>query len=339
MRTAFCSAARSIAVRDIEPPRPAAGEALLRVCACGICGSDLHYFHGSFAPPKVCPGHEISAEVVETTGGGGLRVGDRVAVEPLVVCRECAYCRSGNYQLCPSFRVAGQTRPGGFAEYITMPEYALYRLPENVDARVGALTEPLAVGVHAVRIAAVQLGETVLVFGAGTIGLLAIAAARAAGAGEVWATARHPHQEIAARAMGATRVFRGTRSQDELVASARRHAVDVVIETVGGTADTIDEAVHRVRRGGRVVVVGVFTEKVRIDAVALMIKEVRVLGSMTYGRSGPRTDFDVALQLLAAEPQRYRSLITHHVSLADIAAGFAHAADKSAGAIKVLVEP
>lgn len=339
MRAAFCRAAGQIEVCEVAEPRPQPGEALLRVHACGICGSDLHFFHGGFPPPKVCPGHEISAEVVELASGTQLRPGDRVAVEPLVVCRECAHCRSGNYQLCPSFQVAGQSRAGGFADWLVMPEYALYRLPDAVDTTLGALTEPLAVGVHAVRVAALRLGETVLVLGAGTIGLLAIAAARAAGAAEVWVTARHDQQEQAALMLGATRVFRGGEADADLVAAARRHGVDVVIETVGGHADTIDAAIHRVRRGGRVVVVGVFTQKVRIDAVALMVKEVQLRGSMTYGRSGPRTDFEVALQLLAADPQRYRALLTHRVPLAEIAAGFTAAGDKSRGAIKVLVEP
>ena len=292
------------------------------------------------APPRVCLGHEIAGEVAAVGADvSRVRCGDAVTIEPLVVCRECDFCRSGNYQLCAKLCIAGFGRNGGFAEYVAVPDYTLYRLPAAVDCTLGALAEPLAVGVHAVRIADVKTTDHVLVLGAGPIGLLVIAAAKAAGAAEIWVTARHAHQAASAHAMGATRVFPSSETAAELQASAGRDVVDVVIETVGDRADTISAAIQCVRPGGRVIVLGVFSVRPTIDATALMAKEVRLIGSMTYSRTGVRSDFAVALQLLAAQPQLFRHIITHRVGLRDIARGFELAGDKASGSIKVMVGP
>ena len=227
---------------------------------------------------------------------------------------------------------------GGFAQYVRIPTYAAYRLPASLDYEVGSLTEPLAVTVHAVRLAQVGLGDRVLVLGGGTIGLLSVAAARAAGASDVWITARHPQQRTAAEALGANRVFTGSDVSSELTAEATDNPPDVVIETVGGNADTINEAVHLVRAGGTVAVLGVFTINPTFSALSLMVKEVRLIGSLTYGRPGWRSDFEVALQLLAAAPQRYQQLITHRFPLRDITRGFETALDKRLGSIKVTIQ-
>ncbi|MCK6554419.1 alcohol dehydrogenase catalytic domain-containing protein [Candidatus Binatia bacterium] len=339
MLAAFCDAPGRLDVRQVVEPVPGPGEVVVRVRSCGICGSDLHFFHGALPPPSVCPGHEISGEVYEVGQGAALRPGDRVAVEPLVVCRECVYCRTGDYQLCRHFQILGAMVDGGFAEFVRVPAYAAFPLPAGVDCEVGALTEPLAVTVHAVRLAPVRFGHRVLILGGGTIGLLAVAAARAAGAAEVWATVRHSHQAGAAVAMGASRVFTDPADATALAAATTEHPVDVVIETVGGAADTINEAVQHVRPGGTVAVLGVFSTMPSLNALFLLMKEVRIVGSLTYGRPDPRADFEIALHLLGAEPERYRKLITHRVPLRDIARGFALAGDKRAGSIKVSVTP
>ncbi|HEX7407754.1 MAG TPA: alcohol dehydrogenase catalytic domain-containing protein [Candidatus Binatia bacterium] len=339
MKAAFCTQPGTFELREVEQPTPGPGEAVVKVRSCGICGSDLHFFHGGFPPPMVCPGHEISGEVVAVGDGANVRPGARVAIEPLLVCRECSYCRTGDYQLCEKFRLAGTTDDGGFAEYIRMPAYALFPLPAKVDFEVGALTEPLAVAVHGVRLANVRLGDRVAIQGAGTIGLLSVAAAKAAGAAEVWITARHPQQRAAAESLGASRVFLGPDASGEISDAARQQLVDVVIETVGGSADTINEAVYLVRPGGSIAVLGVFTTMPSLNAFTLVMKEVRIVGSLTYGRPGPRADFDVALQLLAEQPERFRKLITHRFPLSQIIRGFETAADKRSGSIKVAIRP
>jgi 2-desacetyl-2-hydroxyethyl bacteriochlorophyllide A dehydrogenase len=340
MIAAFCTAPGQFELRDVPTPTPGAGDAIVRIRRCGICGSDLHFYHGTLPPPPVCPGHEISGEIAEVGAGvTSVKAGDRVAVEPLIVCGECVFCRTGDYQLCPLFQVAGNSVDGGFAEYMRMPAYAIFRLPHEVDYEVGALTEPLAVTVHAARLAPVRLGDRALILGAGTIGLLAVAAAKAAGAGDVWITARHLHQAEAARLLGASRIFLGTTGQSELQTAAHENPIDVVIETVGGTADTLNDAVHFVRRGGTVVVLGIFGSSPALSALVLVVKEVRLVGSMTYGRSGTRADFDIALDLLADAPERFRQLVTHRFPLNLVGHAFDVASDKSSGSIKVAIEP
>ncbi len=340
MIAAFCTRPGNFELRDIERPLAGAGEALIKVRRCGICGSDVHFFQGGgFAPPPVCPGHEISGEVAEVGSGVTLQRGDRVAVEPLVVCRQCPYCRAGDYQLCQESRLLGTTLNGGFAEYLCMPASALFLLPAEVSFAVGALTEPLAVAVHAVRLAGVQLGHRVVVIGGGTIGLMSAAAARATGAADVWITARYPQQSRAAESLGATRIFSGADASRAVAAAASERPIDVVIETVGGAADTLPEALQLVRPGGTIAVLGLFANTAALDVFSLVVREVRVVGSLTYGRAGLRADFDIALQLLAAQPERFRQLITHAVPLREVARGFAIAADKRSGSIKVAVRP
>lgn len=340
MIAAFCSRAGAFELRDIARPVPGTGEVLIRVRSCGICGSDLHFFQGGVPPPRVCPGHEMSGEVAAVgPGGEAFRPGDRVTIEPLVVCQRCAYCRTGNYQLCTRLRLVGTLLNGGFAEYVCMPAYTLFKLPGEVDYALGALAEPLAVALHAIRLARVRLGNRVLVLGAGTIGLLAVAAARSAGAAEIWTTARHPHQAHAAQSLGATQVFTGSDASTAVSAAAMEFPIDVVVETVGGTADTINQALHLVRPGGTVAVIGIFTAASALDALCLVVKEIRVIGSLTYGRAGRYADFDLALQLLAAEPERFHQLLTHTVPLSAITRGFEIASTKRGGAIKVVVQP
>ncbi len=340
MQSALCTGSRTIELRDVARPIVSEGNVVVRVRRCGICGSDLHFFQGGFPPPAVCPGHEISAEVAEVGHGvTDLHEGDLVVVEPIVVCRECGFCRTGNYQLCRQMRVLGNALDGGFAEYTLAPAYALFALPRGVDVELGSLAEPLAVSVHAARLGGIRMGDRVLVQGAGTIGLTAITAARAAGAGEVWVTARHPQQAAAARRLGATHVFTGSNADAELSAATDSAAIDVVIETVGGAADTLNEATQLVRRGGTIVILGIFSSVPMINPLLLVLKEIRLIGSIVYGRTAARADFDIALDLLVRDPVTFRSLITHRFGLADIQQGFVTAADKTSGAIKVSIEP
>jgi 2-desacetyl-2-hydroxyethyl bacteriochlorophyllide A dehydrogenase len=341
MRAAFCPSARRVELREVAAPAPGPGEAIIRVRACGICGSDLHWFSGQAQPPRVCPGHEMAGEVAALGAGvTAVREGQRVAVEPMVVCGVCRYCRAATPQLCVHLRIHGIHLAGGLAERVTVPASALFAVPDGLDWSLAALAEPLAVGVHAVRLAGIEAGQRVLVLGAGSVGLLAVLAARAAGAAEVWITARYPHQADMARQLGATRVFATTPAADaERAGLAGEQAVDAVIETVGGTADTIADALRCVRPAGIVVVLGVFTASPPLPATTLVIKEARLVGSMMYDRRGARVDFAAAIDLLAAAPERVAPLVTHRVALADVQQAFELAADKQSGAIKVTVTP
>jgi 2-desacetyl-2-hydroxyethyl bacteriochlorophyllide A dehydrogenase len=333
MKAALNTAKQTIEVRDIDDPAPGPGDVLVRVRACGICGSDLHFYHGDLpAAPNLPPGHEYAGEIAALGDGvAGIEVGERVAIEPLRYCRECAYCTTGQYQLCPKRILMGSYAPGAMAEYVPVPAYGVYRLPDGLDFELGALAEPLAVAVHGLHIVDAAIGERVLVMGSGTIGLMSVLAARAFGAGEIIVTYRHEHQGQAALAAGATQVLKDD-------AMGRLEGIDVVVETVGGTAPTLGQALGIVRAGGRVSVLGLFTQPSQVHALGLMLKEARITGGITYCRPGMKSDFQVALEILAADPERARALITHRFPLDQAAEAFTTASDKSTGSIKVQIQ-
>jgi len=337
MRAAFCRAPGTFTIEEVDRPAPGPGEVVIRVRNCGICGSDLHWYHDQMMVPQVCPGHEIAGEVADVGAGvTALRAGDAVAVEGIASCAACRCCLAGDYHHCPRIGLVGITIPGGFAEYLRMPARHCFRVPAGVAFATAALSEPLGVAVHAVRIAGLRIGQRVLVLGAGTIGLMAVVAARAGGAGEIIVTARRPQQKAAALALGADRVVDAA---EPIAADPLEAPVDLVIETVGGVADTLDTAVAACRPGGTICVLGVFTTAPRFPALMLLARELRILGSFVYSRAGAHADFDVVQDLLARHGAHLgRTLVTHRFPLADIAAGFRAAADKTTGSIKVTIE-
>ncbi len=341
MRAAFCPSAGEIVLRDVADPTPSAGEAVVRVRACGICGSDLHWYGGAGGPPSVCPGHEIVGEVAAVAGGGALREGDRVAVEPLRPCRGCERCRRGDYHLCGRLRILGLHDDGGLAQSVKAPVASLYKLPDGLPMAEAVLTEPLAVSVHAARLGGIDRNtERVLVLGAGAIGLLSIVAARALGAREVLVSARHPHQARAALELGADAVF----ATDEdgraaLSSSAAERDIAVVIETVGGEAPTLQQGVFAAAPGGTVVVLGLYTFNPPYPALVALAKEIRVVGSMVYNRGEAGSDFERTIEILEQERDKLAPLVTHRFGLERADDAFRTAADKTTGAVKVVIEP
>jgi len=324
-------------IRAVEAPDrlPGEGEVRVRIERCGVCGSDLHCFRGHSPLPPSCPGHEMSG-IVDAVGRGvgDVREGDRVAVEPLVRCGACALCRRGDYHLCTRLALCGVHRPGGMATHLLVPAYAAFPLPSSVDFELGALAEPVAVAVHAARLAGIGKESRVLVLGAGTIGLCAVAAARHLGAGHVAITARHPQQRALAEALGTDQVL----APDDLRSLQQRP--DVVLETVGGEATTVADAVMAVARGGTVVMIGLFEKTPAFDPGVMLLKEVRLVGSMVYNRPpGQAADFDLALEVLAERGTALRGLVTHTFPLTSVQEAFETAADKTSGAVKVMLAP
>jgi 2-desacetyl-2-hydroxyethyl bacteriochlorophyllide A dehydrogenase len=341
MKQAVVVSPKMFEIRDVEQPQPGAGEVLVRVRNVGVCGSDLHFYRGEFPlPPNFCLGHECSGEVAALGEGvTGFAPGDRVALELFQVCLVCPQCRSGNYHLCPSRKANGLgVIPGGLCEYMALPSYALYKLPPEVDFELGALVEPLAVAVHGIKQVDLQFGERVAVLGAGTIGLMTVAAAKAMGASYIGVTARHPHQKAMAEALGADAVF----SDEPAGVAALNVAVggaDVVVETVGGHANTLADALGVVAVGGRISVLGAFTAPVQIHPIMFFLKEARVVGSNCYGRAGRQSDYEIAIEIMRRNAESLRRAITHRFALEDVAQAYATADDKSSGAIKVTITP
>lgn len=340
MRAARYDGQRSVTLHEVAEPEPGPGEVLIRVRACGICGSDLHIFRGGGPRRATTPGHELAGEIVALGPGvDGWDLGTPVAIEPWYRCTRCTHCQGDDYQLCAERVLIGGGVDGGLAAYVKAPAYVLHRLPLELSGVEGALAEPMGVAVHGVRLARVAPGDRVLVQGSGVIGLFSTLVAQAAGA-HVTATARYPHQAKAATRIGARRVLpadaEGARELSELAAV---EPFDVVLETVGGEADTLVQAPALVRSGGTVCVLGLFFQPPRIGAMALVGKEVRVIGSLIYGRAGGVPDFTRGIDLLAAYHDLAAALITHRRPLDAVAVAYALADDKTSEALKVIVEP
>lgn len=340
-RGAGAGRAGRLALETRPRPDPEPGEVRLRVGACGLCGSDLHLLGAGLLAEGRAPGHEM-AGTIDAVGRGveGWREGDAVAVEPFRTCGRCAECRAGRGPLCRSGALLGVHAEGGLADYALAPAGRLFAAPEGLAPEVAALAEPLAVAVHGLRRGGLAPGQRVLVLGAGAVGLLTVFAARGLGAGEVLVTARHAHQAERARALGADRLLgEAEAGADALARLGREAPVDLVVETVGGRADTLALAAAAVRPGGAVAVLGLFLGRVALDALPLLLKEVTLAWSYCYRHGEGGADFDDALRLLAAQPEAARPLVTHAIPLDEAERAVALAADKAAGALKVSVRP
>jgi len=348
MRAARVRASRApadphrFAVEDVPLPEPDAGEARVRILACGLCGSDLHFHRDALHPAGHTPGHEMSG-VVEKVGPGVADVapGDRVAVEPLRSCGACAPCLDGRDNICRDMQVLGIHVPGGFAEQVVVPAYRLFRLAPDLDPATAALAEPVAVSIHGLARGGFEKGQRVLVLGAGAVGLVSILAARYLGAREVWASARYEIQAERAVEMGAVRVLAESDADAASLARLSRHSdIDLVVETVGGRADTLRAAVAAIRPGGRVSVLGMFLGSVELDPFPLLLKEGTLAWSNCYDRHGAGPpDFEAAAAMVCDERDRLARLVTHRIPLERIDDAYRVASDKRSGAVKVSVLP
>ncbi|KAL8298208.1 hypothetical protein RB601_002659 [Gaeumannomyces tritici] len=299
-------------------------DVLVAVNYTGICGSDVHYWqHGAIGnfvvkSPMVL-GHESAGTVVKVGPAvKTLSVGDRVALEPGYPCRRCAACLGGKYNLCPDMRFAA-TPPydGTLAGFWAAPADFCYRLPESVSLQEGALIEPLAVGVHIARQAGVRPGESVVVMGAGPVGLLCAAVARAFGASTVVSVDIVPSKLEVARKIAATHTYLSRRVSPEenargIIEAAGLGAnggADVVIDA-SGAEPSIQASLHTVRVGGRYVQGGMGRADITFPIMALCVKEVTASGSFRYG-SG---DYKLAIDLVAQGKVDLKALISETVA-------------------------
>jgi threonine dehydrogenase-like Zn-dependent dehydrogenase len=331
-------------IAEIRRPESARDAVIVRVRAAGICGTDLNHFRSVDTLQQRPSGHEVAGEIVEI--GPGVEdwsVGDRVALDTICQgrgCGKCKYCLAGQYFHC--LRPERSYGGGGYAEYIQRKALGCHRLPDALTWAEGALVEPLAVSVHGLRKGRLRGGENVVVLGAGTIGLTAVAAARALGANQVFATARHPHQAAMALKLGASAVLD---PEDEglkkaLLDVTEGQGADVVVEAVGGfTTSTARQAVSLCRRLGRIVVLGAFHTPVELDFGPLLWGERELVFAVCYSIIDERHDFDVALDILAAGLLPLRELVTHTFSLEQARQALDTAYDKGTGCIKVQLMP
>jgi threonine dehydrogenase-like Zn-dependent dehydrogenase len=311
MRAVRCSEG-SLEVVDV--PAPSRPGVRVRIRSAGICGSDLHLVDSGF-PLGHTLGHEMAGELADGSG---------VAIEPLIPCGACDICAEGAYNRCRSGSgiIMGIGFDGGMAEEVVVPERCLVPLAPGVAARDACLVEPLAVAVHGLAAAGLRAGQRVAVVGGGSIGLCAVACAVEAGA-EVALLARHDSQAAAGERLG-----------------ARAGAVeyDLVVDCAG-TPSALEQAVALCRPGGCLLLLATYWQGLTLPAFALSMKEVRVIPSNMYARTGAGRDVDAAAALLAQRPEIAATVITHRLPLEAAAEAFAIAADRRAGAIKVVLEP
>ncbi len=302
-------------VEVVQVPPPAGSGVRVRVASAGICGSDLHMLEVGL-PIAGTLGHEFA---------GWLPDGRPVAVEPLAPCGQCPPCQGDDYNLCergPGM-LLGLGLDGGMADEVMVPERALVPLPAGVDAGDACLVEPLAVAVHGLRLARRGGEARVAVIGGGTIGLCAVAVARAGGA-EVALAARHAHQREAGARLGAGEVD---------------GRYDLCIDCAGSEA-ALQQAVELCRPGGTLLLLASYWDgKLQLPGFAVTMKEVRVVPASMYARRGAARDVDVAAALLARQPAIAETLVTHRFPLDAAAEAFAMARDRASGSIKVVLEP
>jgi len=322
---------RDLRLEEIKEPAVKPGFIKIKVKACGICGTDLNeYLHGPiFIPTKephpltgktapVTIGHEFAGEVIEIGEGvKGFEVGDRVAVFPVIHCGECYFCRRGIENLCVNFGVTGLSEDGGFAEYALVRPYQAYSIPEGISFEEAALVEPLSVGVRAVKKAGLMPGDSVVVIGAGPIGLCVLLVAKASGAGKIIVVEPSEARRRKALELGADVTIdpsgKSTEEVVEEIVSETEFGADLSFECVG-LNETFKTAVESIRKGGRAVVLGVFKCLTSFNAKGLVVGEKSIIGSVSHSAD----DFCRGISLITSNRVDVRPMITSKVGLEEV---------------------
>jgi (R,R)-butanediol dehydrogenase/meso-butanediol dehydrogenase/diacetyl reductase len=336
MQAAVLHARHAMTVEEVDAPAPGPGEILLKVECCGICGSDLHMVHAEHAPAAIL-GHEFAGMVVELGAGvERFSVDDTVCSMPTIGCGACASCLAGDPAHCPRGRMVGLSMPrnGAFAEYVVVGADQTYRLPPGVNAALGALVEPLAVGLKMVEKAEWRPGERMVILGGGPVGLAVVVWAHALGVGDIVVSDPVETRRALALRLGATAVC--DPAGEELAAFCERElggAPELVVECIGRPG-SLDLATGLARRGGRVVIGGLHMEMEPTRRYMPFVKELKITYSMMY----EMRHFAYTLRMLAQGRIDPRPMITHEVSLAELPATIAALSGPNAYG-KVLVAP
>jgi L-iditol 2-dehydrogenase len=299
MLQAVMTAPGKIDIRDVPRPKPAADEVLIQIKRIGVCGSDIHVFHGlhPYTSYPVVQGHEV-AGVVAATGADvtGFAPGDKVVFMPQVTCGVCYPCRHGMYHICDSLKVMGFQTNGAAQEYFAVSVNNVLKLPASTSLDQAALIEPISVAVHCLARAGSVEGQKVLVLGAGTIGNLVAQVAQASGAAAVMLTDVSAYKLDKARACGIQNVVNP--DEEDLAQAILKHfgpdKADLIMECVG-VQPTITQAVANARKGSTIVVVGVFGKKPEVDLGLVQDRELSLVGTLMYQKK----DYERAIELVS----------------------------------------
>lgn len=316
----------NVRVGNISDPTPGPDELLIRVGACGICGTDLHILVGDspVARYPVVPGHEFAGEVVALGSnvarnhgdrGPNIRVGNRVAIEPNLACGQCELCRTGHENLCLYYGAIGVTINGAMAEYIAVPATKAYLLPDSLSLREAALIEPVSCAVRGMHCLTPRSGDTFLIAGAGTMGLLLLQLALRGGASRVAVVDVNTRRLVLAENLGATRTY--TTVQQAMADEPL--GFNCVIDATG-VAVVIEQAFTAVKRGGKLLIFGVAADEARISLSPFRIynEEITIVGSMAVLAS-----FQPALELICGEVIDTQTMLTAAFPLKDFSQAFA----------------
>jgi len=339
MKAAVYGGIGKVELREVEIPPVPRGFVLVDTKVTGICGSDLHRYFGDWSQTEFASGHEISGVVAELGEAvDNVEVGDRVCAECFSHCGRCRFCELGLYNLCENRVYVSGKDAVGFAEYSLLHASSLFKLPQSFSFEHGVLVEPLSVSYRAFWRSGSDYKSSVAVIGGGTIGLLCLAAAKAAGVPEKAILVKYDHQAAIAERLGADHVLRVSDKGISGWASSLtgRLGFDVVIDTVA-SAKSLQDALETVRRGGTIVLVGGYTKAVEAPLRYAVNNELNIRGSICYGYTGSRKDFDSAIDLIASGRVDPTAIVTHRFPLDKVGEAFQTAGDKTSGSIKVLV--
>jgi L-iditol 2-dehydrogenase len=342
MKALLLSQYKHLEIAEVPAPTPGADEVLIRVAACGICGSDVHGYDGSSGRriPPIVMGHE-AAGVIASAGSAvsNFAPGDRVTFDSTVYCGECPNCKRGNVNLCDRRQVLGVScgdyrRGGAFAEFVSVPARILYRLPDNFPFAEAAMLEAVAVAIHGVNLAQLAPNSSALVLGAGTIGILTLQALKAAGCSKVIITDVDARRLELAGKLGATETFLSDDSLlKKILERTNNEGVDVAIECVGRN-ETIAASIDAVRKGGTVVLVGNISLEVTIPLQKVVTRQIRLQGSCASAGEYPQ-----AIEWMASGKIQVKPLITAIAPLEDGPRWFERLYAREPNLLKVVLTP
>jgi len=338
MRQVRLAKPEELVFETVEKPSPAEDQVLIKIKRIGVCGSDIHAYYGKH-PYISCPvvqGHEFSG-VIKEVGKGvkDLSVGDKVTVMPQLTCGECYSCRHGDYHICNNLKVIGCQAPGAAADYLAVSAALVIKLPENMSFDNGAMVEPVAVGVHAVRRLGVVKGRKILVLGAGPIGNLTAQAALGLGADTVLITDVSDFRLDVASRCGIRHTVNVKKKllEEKIEEVFGPDRADAVIECVGAQ-DTMESAIALARKGSDIIVVGVFAEKPTLDIGLVQDKELRLIGTLMY----KELDYVTAVDLIREERVSLKPLITTHFDFDRYAEAYKYIEDNRERSMKILID-
>ncbi|WP_113913343.1 2,3-butanediol dehydrogenase [Roseovarius dicentrarchi] len=348
MKAALWYAAKDIRVEDIDEPQVKPGHVKLKVAWTGICGSDLHeYLAGPIFIPAdekhplsgekapITMGHEYCGEITELGDGvEGFEVGDRVAIEPIYHCGKCDACRDGLYNLCQDMGFMGLSGgAAGFAGYSVVPAGMAHKMPDGLSMEQGALVEPAAVALHAVRVSALKAGDTAAVFGAGPIGLLVVEALRAAGASKVYVVEPSPERREKAMELGATVAL--DPGEVDVVAEIRDASgggVNVAFEVTGVSA-VFKQCIDVTRYEGQALIVSIWEGEASLNPNDVVLSERNIKGTIGY-----RNVYPAVMELMTRGYFQAENLVTKRIELDDIVAEGFDVLSSEKSQVKILVK-